>query len=342
MFPGSRRILVLSVSAVAVLAAPAFAGTIPGATTACQAQTVQTASINSPTGLGGNTAAGMGQSMNGQAPAATSGVKGMDGSYIAGTANGSAGVRGIDGQTIAGTGTNAKGVKGIDGSYIAGTGQQQVSFNNASVGGLGANGGNGDLNMNNGGMAGAMDDTKGGSKQPDGKANSTGSWMNALNSNWGHPENGKDSHGNTWANDQLVNGYDTNGTEYRNGKPWNGPDGSGGSYKDGKHIAGFPGTPPSTSEPGADTGVSDGPGGSNATGQAVNTGNHGGNDGGNGTGQGTSGNDGTNAAGMAFNGGGSGRVGGDAGLGAPKPIEAFNGAKLNNGVTDPCAGAMVH
>lgn len=336
MSSGMRRIFVLSVSAAALLAAPAFAGTTPGGVTACQAKTVSQASINSLSGLGGNTAASMGQSMNGQATAATSGVKGMDGQYIGGTST-TGGVRGIDGQVVAGTATDSKGIKGMDGQYINGTGSQAVSYNNASVGGLGANGGNGELNLNNGGMAGAMDDTKGtskgGSKGPDGGANYLGSTANWFNSNWGHPENGKDSHGNTWKNDQLVDGYDTNGTEYRNGKPWNGPDGSGGSYKDGKHIAPFGGG--TSSEPGADTGVSDGPGGSNATGQAVNTGNHGGNDQGGGSDKG-----GTNAAGYAFNGGG--RVGSDAPLGAPKPIEAMNTQKLNNGVTDPCSGSMVH
>ena len=334
------RVLIVSTATAALMAAPAFAGTTPGSVAACSTQTVTQASINSPTGMSGNTAASTGQSMNGQAPAATGGVKGINGQYIAGTNTGG-GVKGIDGQIVSGTATNSKGVKGLDGQYINGTGQQAVSYNSASVGGMGSNGGNGELNLNNGGMAGAMDDTgstKGGSKGPDGGANYLGSTANMFNSDWGHPENGKDSHGNTWANDKLVDGFDTSGNEWKNGKMWNGKDDSG-TYTNGKFMANFDPTK-KKGEPGADTGISDGPGGSSATGATVNTGNHGGNDGGTGNGQGSSGNDGTNAAGMAFNGGG--RTGSDAPLGQPKPIEAMNTKMLNNGVTDPCAGSMVH
>ena len=338
-----RRALTLSACAAAMLAGPAFAGTTVPA--ACNARTATQVAMNSP-GMSDGPAAATSQSRAGVGSAAASNINGAMG------ATNSKGVKGVDGNYVSGTGTDLKGVKGLDGSYISGTGTQAVNYNGASVGGMGANGGNGELNMNNGGMAGSMDETntgptkinpKGGNAPqtddhgnpmaPDGNYNWGGEWSyNHSDGKAGNPHDGQDSHGNTWKNGDLWNGTDGTKT-MKNGVPVDGT-----ADANGKRVGNY--DPSKGHEPGADTGNNSGNDGTNAAGVAVNAGTHGGNDGGNGTGQGTSGNDGTNAAGQAFNGGG--RVGSDAGLGAPKQIEAMNGAKLNNGVTDPCAGSMVH
>lgn len=315
-----RNYLALSAAAAAILAAaPVLAGT-----TSCQAQKTNVS----------------GMTVQSSTPA------GVSGSQV----------------THSMTGVGSNNAMGMTGPTAAS--QNQVSFGGASVGGMGSNGGNGQLNMNNGGMAGAMDDPgpskinpKGGNApqtddhdnpmHPDGNYNYGGTWTYAATNGWGgHPDNGQDSHGNTWKNGQLWNGTDgdktmkngvpQDGTNDGNGKHLgtfdggNGGDNNGGNGNgdnDGKGGG-------NTSEAGADTGNNSGNDGTNAAGQAVNLGTRGGNDGG-GNGGGASG--GTNAAGLAFNGGG--RAGSDAPLGQPKTVEAFNGAKLNNGVTDPCGGS---
>lgn len=320
MTPCMRSALISAAGIAALLSAPVFAGTT---NTACHAQGVNQPSINSPT-VGASPSVAMGQSLTSAGGKSTLGASGINAG-------------------------NTKGVTGMDGRTIGGTSTQAVSYNGASVGGMGANGGNGELNLNNGGMAGAMDDSndtgmtkinpKGGNAPqtddhgnpmtPDGNYNYGGELTYAATNGWGgNPHDGQDSHGNTYKDGKLWNGTDGT-TTMKNGVPQDGTnDGNG------KHLGKYDGGK-GTSEPGADTGNNSGNDGTNAAGQSVRVGN--GNDAG---GPGMGGGQGDSSAGMAFNGGG--RVGSDAPLGQPKTIEAMNTSKLNNGVTDPCAGSMVH
>ena len=95
-----------------------------------------------------------------------------------------------------------------------------VTTGPASINGVSPQGDHntGGIHQNNGGMAGVSDTPDDAPKSPTGKANSGGTFANAIDDEWGHPATGTDSQGNTWKDDSLVTGYDSSGVEYRNGK----------------------------------------------------------------------------------------------------------------------------
>ncbi|GEM_PF-4833840 len=181
----------------------------------------------------GQSHAGIGSNAQDNGALGSSGYKyGQSGQNLT-TPNGSA----IGQQTV--TGPNGQQIGQQTGGKYGSYGQQKgagygygSSYNNGA-GSLTQSGSapgmaNGNTpHFNNGGMVGAADQPSDAPSKPTGKSNqggdangsSYGEALNALNDDWGHPANGKDSQGNTWSDGKLVNGYDENGVKYHDGKP---------------------------------------------------------------------------------------------------------------------------
>jgi hypothetical protein len=202
----------------------------------------------------------------------------------------------------------------------------QSAWNNGvgkASGGGGPAGDGSKPHFNNGGTAGASDNAY------------NGPGTNTLNTLTGgaagHPENGKDSDGFEWKNNQKWNGTDSDGLTWNKGRPWNGPDGNGGSYHNGHHIKGQGDSMP------ADMGDLSGGGERHVTPGnkgGFNLANKGGDAGGGQTDQGGSDKGGANAQGKTVNLGAV--AGGDASpLGKKAQKGVLDTSRVTNGASDP-------